>query len=33
VVKGAGTQFDPGLVEAFLRCASRFEQVFKETPD
>ncbi len=30
---GAGTQFDPALVECFLRCADDFERIFNETMD
>src|SRR5205823_8923170 len=28
-----GTQFDPGLLQAFMHCAARFEKIFREYPD
>jgi response regulator RpfG family c-di-GMP phosphodiesterase len=33
ISEAAGSQFDPALVQAFLRCAGQFERIFKESPD
>jgi response regulator RpfG family c-di-GMP phosphodiesterase len=33
ISEGAGTQFDPALVQVFLRCAAAFERIFRESPD
>lgn len=30
---GAGGQFDPALVQVFLRCAAEFERIYRECPD
>jgi putative two-component system response regulator len=33
IVAGAGTQFDPGLIDCFRRCADDFERIFDEFRD
>jgi putative nucleotidyltransferase with HDIG domain len=33
VLNGSGTQFDPGVVEAFRACADEIERVFREMSD
>jgi putative two-component system response regulator len=30
---GAGTQFDPALLQAFVHCGSQFDHIFRENPD
>jgi response regulator RpfG family c-di-GMP phosphodiesterase len=32
MLEGSSGQFDPVLLQAFQRCAPRFEQIFQETP-
>jgi response regulator RpfG family c-di-GMP phosphodiesterase len=31
--EAAGSQFDPALMQAFLRCAPEFERIYRECPD
>jgi response regulator RpfG family c-di-GMP phosphodiesterase/tRNA A-37 threonylcarbamoyl transferase component Bud32 len=33
ITRGCEGQFDPALLSAFVRCASHFEQTFRELPD
>lgn len=33
IVEGSGTQFDPRIVEAFLRCEQRIKDVERDIPD
>jgi response regulator RpfG family c-di-GMP phosphodiesterase len=34
VMKGAASvQFDPALLQAFLQCADKFDQIYRSLPD
>ena len=32
MIEGSNGQFDPGLLQAFQRCAPHFERIFREMP-
>jgi response regulator RpfG family c-di-GMP phosphodiesterase len=31
--EASGSQFDPALMQVFLRCAPEFERLYRECPD